>query len=358
MSMNRILVINPRTNFTKIAVYDNTKVIFLNKIFHSDEELEKFKSFAEQHEYRKNIILEELKHADITLSQIKAVVGRGGLVKPLKSGVYEVNEKMLKDLNNSDLGEDSVNLGGIIASDIAKTIPGVRAFIANPVVVDEMDDIAKISGHPDFERKSVFHALNQKAVARKYSKTVMKKYIDLNLIVVHIGSGVSVGAHKKGKVVDVNQALDGEGPFSAKRSGTLPVGDIVRMCFSGKFNEEQVLDKIRNHGGMFAYFGTEDVYKIEQMVMKGDKKAELVYSAMAYQLSKSIGAMYTVFEEDIDAILITGGIANSKWFVNKVIERVKKIAIVHVYPGGDEMEALAMNVLGVLRNEFKPIEYK
>jgi butyrate kinase len=358
MASYKILVVNPRTNFTKIAIFQNHSLIFLNKVFHPEEELAKFETLIDQHDYRKNIILKELENADINIKNIDAVVGRGGLLKPLKSGVYEVNEKMVNDLINSPLGEDSVNLGGILVNDIVKSIPDAKAYIADPVVVDEMDDIARISGHPEFERKSVFHALNQKFVARNFAKTVNQNVDDLNLIVAHIGMGISVGAHKKGKVVDVNQTYDGEGPFSPKRSGTLPTGDLIRMCYSGKYTKREMLDKVSKQGGAYAYFGTDNMEEVEERALNGDRQALLVYEAMAYQVAKAIGSMFPVMNAQVDAILLTGGLINSKWFVDQIVKRVKEMAPVHIFPGGDEMEALASNVLRVLNEEDVVLEYK
>ena len=357
MSENLILAINPGSTSTKIAVFQNTKAVFTKNITHPTDDLKIFKKISDQYLFRKDIILNELKQANIELDLINAVVGRGGLVKPIKSGVYAINDRMKEDLLSSPFGEHASNLGGLIADDLAKTLPNAKAFIVDPVVVDEFEELARISGHPLLERVSIFHALNQKAVARSHAKSIMKEYENLNLIVVHLGGGVSVGAHKKGKVIDVNQALDGDGPFSPERSGTLPMGAFARLCFSGKYTKEQVLKMIKGEGGMVAYLGTNSAYEVELRMMKGDKKAELINEAMAYQVAKEVGAMSTVLKCEVDAILITGGIAHSKWFVNQIIERVYKIAPVHIYPGEDEMEALAMGGLRVLNGETEALEY-
>ena len=354
----RILAINPGSTSTKIAVYQNGKPIFLKTIKHSTEELGKFGKITDQYEYRKKMIYQELEEAEIKLNLIRAVVGRGGLVKPIASGVYKVNEEMKKDLRKSPLGEHASNLGGLIADDIAKALPNANAFIADPVVVDEMDSLARYSGHPDFERVSIFHALNQKAVARSHAKSIMKSYEELNLIVVHLGGGISVGAHKKGSVIDVNQALDGDGPFSPERTGTLPVGALVKAAFSGKYTLAEMKKMIKGNGGMAAYLGTNDAYDAELKAADGDEKSKEVFEAMAYQVAKEVGAMYTVLAGEVDGILITGGIANSKWFVNLIIQRVYKIAPVHVYPGEDEMRALATNGLLVLKGEIQPKVYE
>ncbi len=358
MTQNQlILAINPGSTSTKIAVFAGEEQIFVKNIKHTSEELAPFAKITDQYEFRKNIILEELKANNIELQSLKIIVGRGGLVKFIPSGVYSVNESMMADLKAGINGEHASNLGGLIANDIAKSIIGSRAFIADPVVVDELDDIARISGHPLFERVSIFHALNQKAIARTYAKDANKKYEELNLIVVHLGGGISIGAHCKGKVIDVNQALDGEGPFSPERSGTLPVGQLAKLCFSGKYTYDEVKKMITGKGGFVAYLGTNDAYEVEKRAAAGDEKAELMESAMAYQVAKEIGAMASVLKGKIDAILLTGGIAYGKPFVAKVKERVEFLAPVLVYPGEDEMRALAMNGHLILNGEIEASEY-
>ncbi|MCD4683507.1 MAG: butyrate kinase [Bacteroidales bacterium] len=354
----RILAINPGSTSTKIAVYENEIPIFLKNIKHTNEEFVAFEKITDQFQYRKKLILDQLKEADIDLNSIKIVMGRGGLLKPIESGVYAVNDRMIYDLRNSPVGEHASNLGGLIAHDIAKSLKEAKAYIANPVVVDEMDDIARYTGHPRFTRKSIFHALNQKAVAREHAKSIMREYEDLNLIVVHLGGGITVGAHRRGKVVDVNQGLDGEGPFSPERSGTLPTGDLVRLCFSGEFTEKEIIEMIKGKGGLVAYLASNSAYDAEMKAFDGDEKSNSVLQAMAYQVAKEIGAMSTVLKGDIDGILITGGVANSKWFVNLIIERIHKIAPTHVYPGEDEMRVLAFNGLRVLKGEAEIKEYK
>lgn len=354
----RILAINPGSTSTKIAVYAGLSPVLVKNISHSNEELSKFDKITDQYSYRKDIIYREMQEAEILLVMIRAVVGRGGLLKPIPSGVYLVNEKMIADLRNSPMGEHASNLGGLIADDIAKSLPDAKAYIADPVVVDELQDIARISGHPAFKRISIFHALNQKAVARAHAKSIMKAYEELNLIVVHLGGGITIGAHKNGRVIDVNQGLDGEGPFSPERSGTLPTSDLIKTCFSGKYTEKQLLKMAKGEGGMVAHLGTNSAYEVEQRVQQGDKEALLIFDAMAYQVAKYIGAMSTVLYGHVDGILITGGIAKSAWFVNRIMERVHRIAPVYVYPGEDEMRALAMNGLMVLRSEIKPKIYE
>lgn len=353
----QIITINPGSTSTKLGVFQNENPIFLKTIKHDCEDLEKFDKITDQFQYRKELIIQQLEEAEINKDLVKAVVGRGGLLKPIESGVYLVNERMKEDLKNNFRGEHASNLGALIADDLAKSLPDAKAYIANPIVVDEMDDIARISGHPLFKRVSIFHALNQKAVARNHAGSLRKKYEEMNLIVVHMGGGITVGAHKKGRVIDVNQGLDGEGPFSPERSGTLPSGDLLRLSFSGKYTEKEIHKMIQGEGGMVAYLGTNNGHDAELKALEGDAEATLIMEAMAYQIAKYIGAMYTVLHCNVDAILITGGLAHGKWFVNKIIERVYKIAPVHIYPGEDEMKALAMNGLRVIKGETIAKEY-
>ena len=352
-----ILTINPGSTSTKIAVYINTNPVFVKTIRHTNEELSGFDKITDQYAFRKNIIYQELKEAEIKLDNIKAVVGRGGVIKAIPSGVYEVNEALIRDLFDSPVGEHASNLGGLIANDIAKTLPNARAFIADPVTVDELCDYARVTGHPLLKKVSIFHALNQKAIAREHAKSIMRNYEDMNLIVVHLGGGISVGAHQKGQVIDVNNALDGDGPFSPERSGTLPVGDLARLCFSGKYTLKEVSKMILGGGGLLAHLGTNSAYDVEQKAAEGNEHYKLIFEAMAYHVAKQIGSMSPVLNGEVDGILITGGIAHSKWFVNMVIQRVYKIAPVYVYPGEDEMRALAMNGLMVLRGEAEPKIY-
>ncbi len=357
MEKVKILVINPGSTSTKVAVFENENQIFVENIKHNAEDLKKFDKITDQFEFRKQIIEQELKNKGIDINAIKIVMGRGGLLRPIESGVYEVNEPMLTDLKNNLQGEHASNLGGILAYEIAKNIPGARAFIADPVVVDEMDDIARVAGHPNFVRKSIFHALNQKAVARAYAKEKGTRYEDLNLIVAHLGGGISVGAHQKGKVIDVNQALNGDGPFSPERSGTLPVNQVIDTCFSGQYSKTEIQKMVTGRGGLVAYLGTNDAYEVEIRAEKGNKDAAFYFEAMAYQVAKEIGALGTVLKGQVDAIILTGGIAKSQMFVDWVKERTSHIAPVAVFPGEDEMSALAMNGLAVYKGELQPKVY-
>lgn len=352
-----ILAINPGSTSTKIAVYKNVKSIFLKNIKHSSDELKKFSKIADQFEFRKDIILQELKTAEISIESISGVVGRGGLIKPIESGVYEVNEQMKSDIRNVIMGEHASNLGALIADNIAKSIPNARAYIADPVVVDELQEVARISGHPNFKRVSIFHALNQKAIARAHAKSLNKSYFDLNLIVAHLGGGISVGAHQQGRVIDVNNALDGDGPFSPERSGTVPAGQLAKLCFSNEYTLDQVKKMLNGQGGLVAHLGTNDAYEVEMRAKNGDKVAKLIQDAMAYNIAKSIGALAAALKGKVDSIILTGGIAHNPDLVEYIKEMVSFIAPVAVYPGEDEMQALAVNGLMVLKGEVTPKIY-
>lgn len=352
----KILTINPGSTSTKIAVFDNEELVFEKTLRHSSEEIAKYKNISAQFQFRKDVIEAALDEAGVKKSELSAVVGRGGLLKPIQGGTYFVTEKMLEDLKVGVSGQHASNLGGIIANEFSKEL-GINAYIVDPVVVDELDCVARISGLADIERSSIFHALNQKAIARRYASEISKKYEDLNLIVAHMGGGISVGAHKTGKVVDVANALDGEGPFSPERSGGLPVGGLVKLCFSGEHTVYDVKKKISGKGGLVSYLDTNDAIEVESMIEKGDEKAKLVYSAMAYQIAKEIGACSAVLCGKVDAILLTGGIAYSKMFTEMIIEKVKFIADIKVYPGEDEMIALALGGLRVLKKEEEAKNY-
>lgn len=354
--MYRLLVINPGSTSTKIGVYDDKELIFEETIRHSVEELAGFNKINEQIEFRKDVIIKTLGKCNITIKSITGVIGRGGLLKPIEGGTYLVNEKMLEDLKVGILGEHASNLGGLLAYDIAKE-NDVQAYIVDPVVVDELQDLARISGIKEIERVSIFHALNQKAVARRYANSVNKKYEDLNLIVVHLGGGISVGGHHKGRVIDVANALHGEGPFSPERSGTLPVGDLVKLCYSGDYTIDEVFKLIKGKGGLVSYLKTNNAKDVSDRIDNGDSYAEKIYHAMAYQVGKEIGAISTVLKGQVDAILLTGGIAYDKRFTNWIIEMVDFIADVYIYPGEDELAALAEGGLRVLNGEEEAKDY-
>jgi butyrate kinase len=349
--MNRILAINPGSTSTKIAVFDGKKEIFVKNIKHTTEELSGFVKITDQTDFRKSVILKELEVNAIPLQSLDIVIGRGGLVKPIPSGIYKVNDLMKEHLHIGFSGDHASNLGGLIADNIAQTIGLSASYIADPVVVDELQPLARISGHPLFERISIFHALNQKAVARGYAQEIGKEYEALNLVVAHMGGGISIGAHEKGRVIDVNQALDGEGPFSPERAGTLPTGQLVNVCFSGKFSKEEVKKMLVGKGGYVSYFDTNDACKIEKDAENGDEKAILIQNAMAYQVAKAIGEAAVVLKGKIDAILLTGGIAYGNPIVNEITRYVDWIAPVKIYPGEDEMKALAFNAFLILNGE-------
>ncbi len=355
----KILTINPGSTSTKIAVYENDKELFETTLRHTPEELAPFegKKIMEQYEFRKKVILDSLKDNNFDVKELASIVSRGGLLNPIEGGTYSINDKMLKDLEIAAMGEHASNLGAMIAKDIAKEI-GVGSYIVDPVVVDELTDIARISGMEANPRISIFHALNQKAVARRAATEMGKKYEDFNFIVAHMGGGVSVGAHEKGRVVDVNNALDGDGPFSPERSGGVPVGKLVKMCFSGDYTEAQIKKLIKGNGGLVDYVGTSDGREVSDMVQKGDAKATLVYKALAYQVAKEIGLCAAVLKGKVDAILLTGGLAYDKELVEWITEYVGFIAKVVTYPGEDEMLALAEGGLRILKGEETAKEYK
>ena len=356
--MNRILAINPGSTSTKIAVFDGKEEVFVKNIKHSAEELSGFNKITEQTDFRKNVILKELEENKIPLQSLDIVIGRGGLVKPIPSGIYKVNDLMREHLRIGFSGDHASNLGGLLADNMAQTIGLSASYIADPVVVDELQPVARISGHPLFERISIFHALNQKAVAKGYAQDVGRKYNEMNLIVAHMGGGISVGAHEKGNVIDVNQALDGEGPFSPERAGTLPTAQLVNVCFSGKYTQAEVKKMLVGKGGYVGYFGTNDAYQIEKDAEAGNEKAILIQNAMAYQVAKGIGEAAVVLKGKIDAILLTGGIAYGKPIVAEITRYVDWIAPVKVYPGEDEMRALAFNALLILNGETEPKNYE
>lgn len=350
MEVFRILAINPGSTSTKIAIYDNEKEVFETTLRHSNEEIDKYDKITDQYDFRKDVILTALNENGINLTKLSAVVGRGGLLKPIKGGTYSVNDKMVEDLKAAQMGEHASNLGGMIANEIASQL-NIPAFIVDPVVVDEMEDVARISGMPEISRVSIFHALNQKAVARRYAKETGKSYDTLNLIVAHLGGGISVGAHQNGRVVDVNNALDGEGPFSPERTGGLPIGDLAKLCFSGKYSHADIKKMIKGKGGLVAYLGTNDGRDVVKMIESGDENAKLIFEAMAYQVAKEIGSCAAVLKGNVDAIILTGGLAYGEMLINWIKARVAFISEVIVYPGEDEMSALAQGGLRVLRKE-------
>lgn len=352
----RILVLNPGSTSTKIGVFDNERAVFERNIRHDREKLQMYPNIIDQFEFRKQTILEILDEESINISKIDAVCGRGGLLRPIEGGTYIVNELMLEDLKNGFAGQHASNLGGIIAFEIAAGL-NIPAYIVDPVVVDEMEEIAKISGLPAIERRSIFHALNQKAVARRVASDFNKKYEDMNIIVTHMGGGITIGVHRMGRVIDVNNGLHGDGPFSPERAGSLPTGDLVSMCYSGEYFRDEMMKKLIGQGGLVAYLGTNDAIKVEEMVEEGDQKAILIYSAMAYQIAKEIGAASAVLKGNVDAIVLTGSLAYGKKIVRDIATYVDWIADVLIYPGENELQALAEGALRVLRNEEEAKNY-
>jgi butyrate kinase len=354
----RILAINPGSTSTKFSLYDDLTEVLTRVIRHDIDDLSRYNSILQQYEFRKELILDALKTAKIDVKSIDAVVGRGGLIKPIPGGVYRVNDEMIKDIKLQRLGEHASNLGGILAREIAKEAGHPEeAFIVDPVVVDEMHDIARYSGNCLLPRISIFHALNQKAVARRYAREIGKKYEDLSLIVAHLGGGITVGAHYKGRVIDVNNGLDGDGPFSPERSGTVPVGALAKLCFSEKYDHIRIRKMIIGRGGILSYLGTNSTIEVEDRIAVGDKYAREVYEAMAYQIAKEIGAYATVLKGKVDAILITGGVAYSEMLLDWIRERISFIADIKIYPGEDEMNALVEGVYYAYKGEQEIKEY-
>lgn len=357
MDTPKILVINPGSTSTKIAVFQNGKNVFEHTIRHFLDELIHYPTIISQFEFRLDLIIGNLEIAGINLDEIKIVMGRGGLTYPLESGVYEVDDRMLTHVRKGVMGQHASNLGPLLSHAIAKKIPGAKAYIADPVVTDELEPVARLSGHPRFERRSIYHALNQKAVSRLYANSVGKRYSELNLIVVHMGGGVSIGAHKNGRVVDVNNALDGEGPFSPERSGTLPTGQLIEACFCGNFTEEELRRMVNGEGGMVAYLNTNSMKEIIDFAEEGDEECRFYIDAFVYQVAKAVGEMATVLKGEVDAILLTGGIAHSKLIIDLLKESIQFISKVEVYPGEDEMASMVMNAQLMLSGELMPKKY-
>lgn len=357
MNEYRILAINPGSTSTKFAVYFNEECKLNKTLRHSITELSRYKNVINQFDFRKGLIIEALMEEGFDVDSIKFIIGRGGLTYPLESGVYLVDNLMLQHAMEGVYGQHASNLGPLMADYIANQIPGAKAFIADPVVTDEIEEIARITGHPKFAKRSIFHALNQKATARLYARENGTKYEKLNLIVAHLGGGISVGAHKKGRVIDVNNGLDGDGPFSPERSGGLPTGQIIDFCFDSKLSKEEIRRMVVGEGGYVAYLGTNNAKDVEKMAEGGNKKAKLVQDALGYQVAKQIGEMAVVLDGNVDAILLTGGVAYNNYLTEYIRKKVGFIAPLMVYPGEDELEALARNALRVARHETEAKKY-
>lgn len=354
--MKKILVINPGSTSTKIAVFEDERPILTTTIRHTVEELSVFPTILSQFSFRKDLVLKELEKHQIELA-FDAIIGRGGLVKPIGGGVYEVNERLKADTQQA-MKSHACNLGGLIADELAQSLPNCKAYIADPAVVDELDQVARFTGSPLMQRMAIWHALNQKAIARRYAKEHHTSYEALNLIVAHLGGGISVAAHRRGKAIDVNNALDGEGTFSPERAGTLPAGQLVDLCFSGKYTKEEIKKMLVGNAGLAAHLGTTDASAIVGRIEQGDAQAKEVLDALIYQLAKQIGGMATALNGQVDAILLTGGIAYNRYVTDALTERVSFLAPIAIYPGEDEMEALALNALGALRGELPTQQYE
>ncbi|MBN2201133.1 butyrate kinase [bacterium] len=352
----RILVVNPGSTSTKIALFEDEAQRDSASLAHPADALSRFIRIADQLPFRLGAVESFMAERDIRPASLDAVVGRGGLLRPMEGGTYAVDDRMAEDLRTAAEGEHASNLGGLIARVIADQA-GISAYIVDPVVVDEMDEVARLTGLPEFRRRSIFHALNQKAVAREAGRRLNRPVQSLRLIVAHLGGGISVGAHREGRVVDVNNALDGDGPFSPERSGGLPSGQLADWCCSGKASLSEIRRKLTGHGGMVAHLGTNDLVEVERRIAAGDRTAALVRDAMAYQTAKQIGAMAAVLEGRVDALVLTGGLAASAVFTEAVLARVRWIAPVFVLPGEKEMESLAQGGLRILRGEETPGSY-
>ena len=344
----KLLIVNPGSTSTKIGIFEDENLILEKVLRHQTEELKKFSKITDQYSFRLGFIEEALKEANLEIADFDGVVGMGGLLKPISGGTYIVNQKLVDDLSSGSYGEHASNLGGIIAYALGQKI-GKPSFIVDPVVVDEFNDVARISGHPKIKRRSIFHALNQKAIARLHCDKIGKQYDEVTFIVAHMGGGISIGLHKNGRVVDANNALDGEGPFTPERSGSLPVGDLVTLCYSGVAQSE-IKKMIVGNGGFTAYFGTNNMIEIAERA-KNEPEVGLVFDAFTYQIAKEIAALSTVACGKVNAILLTGGIVYNPDIVNKIRERVGFIAPVIAYPGEDELKALAQGALRVLKGE-------
>ncbi len=360
----KILAINPGSTSSKISLFEGEKHIFTEEIQHSQEEREKFSSIIEQRDFRKDLILNTLKDKGISVEKLDAIVGRGGMIYPVKSGTYNVNERMIEDLKLGVQGQHASNLGGILATDIKEDVftrakKKIPAFIVDPVVVNEVDEICLVTGFKEIKRKVISHALSQIASAKRFAEETRKLYHNLNLIVAHLGGGITVGAHHKGRYCDVNNGLDGEGPFSPERSGSIPTGQLIRMCYSGKYTLEEMKLKNKGKGGLIALLGTSDFREIEKRVKSDDREATQIFHAMAYQIAKEISSLIPAFEgEKVDQIILTGGLARSKMLVDKIKDRIKGLNIdVTVYPGENEMIALRDGALRVLQGKEKAREY-
>lgn len=352
----RILVINPKSTTTLVSIFQNEVCIFKQTLDHRKNTDANNIDVIADIQLRKTAILEMLRSTSINLSKVAAVCSNGGIVRPVEGGTYLINEAMIHDLTNDFNGKHASNLGGLIAYEIANGL-NVPAYIVDPPVVDELNEIARFSGLPKLERKSIFHALNQKYVARKAARELKVDYQQTNLIVAHLGNGITIGAHQNGRVIDVNNGLHGDGPFSLERTGTIPLEGLITLCFSGKYTKESMMHAITYHGGLNAYLHTNDIGEIEKRIEEYDSHAEAVFDAMSYQIAKELGSMAVVLEGKVDGIVLTGELANSKLLTKFIMSKVAWIADVFVYPGEYDVQALNEGTLRVLRAEELPKEY-
>ncbi|MGL5438908.1 MAG: butyrate kinase [Filifactoraceae bacterium] len=350
----RILAINPGSTSTKISVYENENELITTTLNHSADEISQYLHIQDQFPMRKKAVLEFLSENGYDISDFSGIVGRGGLLPPVKSGAYEVNDLMIDTLMNRPYVEHASNLGAIIAYDIAKEL-GIKAYIYDSVRVDELQNLARISGMPEIPRESSVHALNSRAMAMKAAKLKGKRYEESNFVVAHLGGGITLSAHNNGKMIDI--VSDDEGPFSPERSGRVPCNSLVKLCYSGKYDQKSMVKQLRGKGGLVAYLGTVDAREVEKMIENGDENARLVYEAMAYQIAKGVGEMATVLFGKVDGIILTGGISYSKMLTSWIKERVEFIGEVIILPGENEMESLSLGTLRVLRGEEVAREY-
>lgn len=356
MKPKKILVVNLGSTSTKVAVYESEKMLFTESVNHAADELKQYKTIIDQYELRKNTILGVLSANGLPLDGFDAVASRGGNTKPIPGGIYEICPALIDDMKSGKFGQHPNMCGGIFAYELGKTHT-IPALTVDPPTVDEMCVSAHYSGIPQIRRQSSFHALNSKATARKIAARLGKDYEDVNLITAHLGGGISIGAHRKGEVIDVNNSLDGDGPFSPERAGAVPAGDLVRLCFSGEYSREQVLKLLQGGGGLVAYLGTTSGLEIEKRIAGGDTVAAEVFEAMAYQVAKEIGACATVLKGQVDAIALTGSLAYSTRLTESLKEKVSFIAQVLLDPGENEMEALATGAMRYLNGEEKLSTY-
>lgn len=348
MNKGYVLAINPGSTSTKISVFEEELVIRSMNIEHQMKDLEVFGHVTDQYDYRLELIKKSLKDEGINLNELIAVVGRGGLLQSIPGGTYIVSDKMVEDLMIGVNGEHASNLGGLLAKGLADLV-GVSAYIVDPVSVDEFDEVSRITGLKEIPKISLVHALNIKAVVNRLAKQLNKNADDLNLIVAHLGGGISIAPIKDGRIIDVNNA-NHMGPFSPERVGSLPCGDLVNMCFSNKYTYNEMKKKLQGKGGLYSYLGTTDAREVYNRITEGDKYAELIYNAMAYQIAKEIGSYAPVLKGNVDYIILTGGLAHGKYVIEKIREMIDFIAPVIIYPGEDEMDALNKGVLRVINN--------